>query len=186
MVALVNSIPILISISLAQLQSPEYLSSLIVKYSNEYQLKPQIIAAIIWQESRGKPWAIRYEHGFYQRYLQDKNREDLSGFVPLKIPTLNSEKRARAFSWGAMQIMGETARSIGYAEEYLSTLCFPEENIKIGCLYLRHLLNDYAGLSEDEQYRKALLRYNGGGNLNYPAEIIAHVTSETYKNILIS
>lgn len=139
----------------------------IIKISSKYELNPEIISRLILKESNGNPYAIRYEHLFYKKYIADKDRKSLSGFIPQRIPTLLTEKRLRAFSFGLMQIMGETARWIGFDGKYLTELLNVDTNIEYGCQYLKHCL----AKSKGDMY-KALLRYNGGGNKDYPTGII--------------
>lgn len=173
----------------------EQLPDLIKVKAGKFQLDPMIVAAVICQESEGKPWRSRYEPGFYRRKIERLKKKDLNGHVPDSIPTLNTEKVDRAKSWGLMQIMGETARAMGYIEDDITMLLIPEINLEIGCKYLRHLLDIDARTSiadhkattiffrnffTDEilqmpektiRIMMALLRYNGGGNPRYPFEV---------------
>lgn len=143
---------------------------LIASVADPKGLAGMLIQAIIEQESGGNPWAFRYEPAFFRRYLQDLNEGQLSGFVPRGIPTLATEKQARATSWGLMQIMGETARSIGFSGRYLTELLDPATNLEWGCLYLAQLLTKTGGNT-----RQALLRWNGGGDPTYPDKVLKRV-----------
>ena len=152
--------------------------------ANMCELDFELVAAVIWQESRGQHWAFRYEPGFYKRYIQKLDRDTLPGFVPHPIPTIESEKFSRSTSWGLMQIMGETARERGYSDPYLTRLLDPSDNVKIGCQYLQHLVL----LHEDhcpgyERYRTPLLRYNGGGDKQYPDKIFKHIELNSYSRV---
>ena len=69
---------------------------LIVENAARLNIDGRYIAAIILQESGGNPWAFRYEDGFYRRYVLGKKKTELLGYVPDEIPTLNSERIARA------------------------------------------------------------------------------------------
>lgn len=164
---------------------PVVISEMIRSYSAKYQLRPEVVAAIIWQESRGNIWASRPEPAFFQRYLKDKKRKELVGHVPKGTPILSGEKRLRSISWGLMQVMGETARMMGFKKRYLPSLCLPSSNLNIGCKYLRYLLDKYSDLEENEAYKKALLRYNGGGDPDYPNTVLGHIDSGAYKKVLI-
>lgn len=175
--------------------------------ASKYELPIEIVCAIIWQESHGDGDAFRYEPGFYRRHLAQLKRHELSGFVPEKLPTLNTEKVCRATSWGAMQVLGETARAHGFKDEKLWKLVYWENSLEFGCKYLRNRLNldskkklsecaelpffkQYlvkARLTEDEKilrYKMAFLRYNGGGNLLYPEEVWKHVTNGNWEKVL--
>jgi len=90
-----------------------------------------IVAGIVCQESSGwtnrKP---RYEPGFFQRYI-------------LKIPGLGTEERkGRATSWGPMQVMGQTAREMGYTAPFQNMLVL-EIGLYWGCRYLKRLKARY-------------------------------------------
>lgn len=160
--------------------------TLIRQYAKKHMVPPELVAAIIYQESRGEVWAYRFEEDFYARYVEQKTRKTLLGYVPPEgaTPTLISEKRARAASWGLMQIMGQTARENGFEERWLPSLYFPVNNLDVGCKLLRRLLDDYGQLPTYRAYRQALLRYNGGADLTYPDLVLGHITTGDYKKIL--
>lgn len=185
----------------------EQLPALIKVKAAKYELDPKIVAAIILQESGGNPWLTRYEPGFYRRYLANHKRGDMLGHVPKAIPTLNTEKVQRATSWGQMQILGQTAREQDYEEDSLTLLLLPEINLEYGCKYLRRLFNVLkertivehkngkffaefltpSRMNEGEEIlrtKMVFLRYNGGGNLKYPDEVWARVTSGEWKTLL--
>jgi soluble lytic murein transglycosylase-like protein len=98
--------------------------------ADHYRLPPQLITAIIKVESGGNPFAIRYEPDFVARYL---NKLTIKGIDPCSD---NTERLARGWSWGLMQIMGQTAREMGFNEPYLSALCDPDTGIEWGCKLL--------------------------------------------------
>lgn len=105
-----------------------------------------------YQESGFDPWAIRYEPAFHDRYVQPM---DLS-------PT---EERARAFSWGLFQVMGQVARENGYRGTYLAGLCDPGTNAELAAKILLQRKHQTDGTWEG-----ALAAYNGGlgGNRSRP------------------
>jgi len=146
--------------------------------AKRHQLEPALIAAVIYQESRGNPLAVRYEPAFFRRYVEPWGRGYLPGYVPTQC-SLVTEKHMRATSWGLMQVMGETARERGYAGEFLTGLLDPAVNISIGAEYLSHLIRNARG-----SIREALLRWNGGGNAAYPLEVTSHVQSGRYRAVL--
>lgn len=133
---------------------------------------------MVWQESKGNAWALRYEPAFYSKYVGDRGRTDLLGHVPPEmICSLETEKRARAFSYGLLQIMGQVARENGFKGDYLTELCDPAINLAIGCAHLRRLLQQCDG---DE--RTALKRYNG--STSYAIAIFNHLDNRNYLRIL--
>lgn len=126
-------------------------------------LDPALVCAVCHHESANwKAWAIRYEPGFYDRYISHMS-------------TLGAtEKMARAFSYGLMQVMGQTAREFGFSGEYLTELCDPFTNLKFGCKKLARCLKLANG-----DVHEGLLKYNGGGDPSYPDKVLKHY--DTYK-----
>lgn len=118
-----------------------------------------LVRAVVEVESGGDPWAIRYEPGFFDRYVRDLK------ISPVYPCSLQTERQARATSWGLMQLMGQTAREIGYAEPFLARLCEPDFGLEYGCRYLgllakRHL--DRYG------YEGVVAAYNAGSPRKNP------------------
>ena len=154
-----------------------HIAGIVHKWSDAYNLKPEVVAAMIVQESSGNPVAAREEPGFYNRYIKDK---PLNGYVPTKV-TLPSEKRLRSFSFGLMQLMGNTARELGLKNEFLFVLFDPDINISLGCKLLKQLLDKQPlHLGEMERYRKALLAYNGGGDPDYPDKVFGRIQKKEH------
>jgi len=120
-------------------------------------LDAALVCAVIEQESGFNPWEIRYEPDFYNEYESPQKK------------LTSTDAHARAFSWGLMQVMGQTAREVGYLGP-LAQLCDPTVGINVGCEVLRA---KFAKASGD--VRQALLYYNGGKNGSYPAEVIARI-----------
>lgn len=144
-------------------------------------LDPVLVAAIIWQESKGDPFAVRYEDNFFLNYLRGKNRKKLPGFWPPEsVCTEATELRLRATSFGLMQIMGETAREAGFELPYLTCLCDPVINLTVGCQIFAGILK-----KKDGDTRKALLKWNGGSNKSYPSEVLAHIKAGECQHLLV-
>lgn len=146
----------------------------IAEYAERYDLQPELVAAVILQESQGDAFAIRYELPFFLKYITGK---PLSGHIPKTI-SLATERHARAMSWGLMQIMGQVARELGFRGESLGELLIPETNIELGCRILNRHLEKTADVDA------ALLRYNGGGNKRYPKEVLSRIDSGEIREIL--
>jgi soluble lytic murein transglycosylase-like protein len=119
-------------------------------------IRAALVCAVCEQESSWNPWSIRYEQGFYERYVAHQ-------------PVSITEALARSTSWGLMQIMGETAREEGYTGD-LPMLCDPQTGIDAGLVHLKKCLARAAG---NEPI--ALNLWNGGGNPQYASEVMARI-----------
>jgi soluble lytic murein transglycosylase-like protein len=115
-----------------------------------------LVCAIVDQESEWDTWSIRYEPGFRSRYV-----------APLELPP--TAEIARSISWGLMQLMGQSARELGYTGQ-LAQLCDPATGLEWGCREFARKLKEAA---DDDV--KALLLWNGGANPQYPAQVLARV-----------
>jgi soluble lytic murein transglycosylase-like protein len=127
--------------------------------ASELQLSPELVCAIVEQESSWNPWAMRYEPAFFAKYVSLL-------YTNNKISA--SEAYARGFSWGLGQVMGQVAREFGFEGQFLSELCEPSIGLQIMCKVLAQKLAAAEGNVE-----RALLLYNGGRNPRYPAEVLA-------------
>jgi hypothetical protein len=136
------------------------------KIATQHHLDAEVVCGMCERESTWDPWSIRYEDGFYTRYI-----EKMIASHQLTDPT---EEHARAFSWGLMQVMGEVAREMGYTGP-LAQLCEPATGIEVGCRALAHKIATNQGAIAD-----ALQAYNGGANKNYAAEVLA--LAEKYRS----
>ena len=133
--------------------------------ATQHGLDADLVCAVIEQESSWRTYEIRYEQDFFDRYC----------FPLFKNPEISvTEARARAFSWGLMQVMGQTAREFGYAGP-LPSLCVPQRGIEIGCKVLAHKIAVNEG-----NVRYALTAWNGGANLKYADEVLAKLAK--YRN----
>jgi soluble lytic murein transglycosylase-like protein len=135
------------------------LVAIAVATAARHGLFPKLLCGLAERESSWNPWVIRYEHGFYSRYVQ--KQLDSGALIDM------TEARARAFSWGLCQVMGEEARERGYKGN-LAALCDPEMGLEIGAITLTHKLEMAQGNTA-----RALQLYNGGANPNYAAEVLA-------------
>lgn len=157
---------------------------------SKYSLRPDIVACIILQESGGNTFAHRVEEAFYNNYIANKKLSELAGWTPSTPgsngqPSVATEKRARAESFGLMQAMGESAHSIAaYVNPFLTTLCVPENGIDVGCRILSYYLK-----RENGDYVRALSRYNSGradsvAGLAYADKIFKRVKANEHEAIL--
>ena len=122
----------------------------------QYDLDQKLVCAICEHESSWNPWAVRYEPAFEKKY-------DPTVGISL------TEHMGRAFSYGLMQIMGETARELGFTEPYLTELCDPSTGLEFGC---RKLVRCFGQTPDLTDIRSVLLKYNGGGDSHYPDLVI--------------
>ncbi len=194
----------------------EQMIALAKETAARHDLPPELVCAVVEQESGWEPHAIRYEPAFYDRYVlpmslkrafcapnglaerafcaPDGLAERAScapdGLAERACCAPNgvaeraccapngvaeralseTEARARAFSWGLMQVMGETGREFGFAGKFLSALCEPQTGLEFGCKVLAHKLAVNQG-----NVVQALLAWNGGGNPEYPAQVLGRV-----------
>jgi soluble lytic murein transglycosylase-like protein len=124
-----------------------------------HALPEDLVCAVCEHESGGwNIWAIRYEPAFERKY------------DPVDATKYPTEHFSRAFSWGLMQLMGETARELRFTGKFLSELCDPATGVEFGCRKLAKCVADHPG-----DVRAALLAYNGGGNPQYPDLVLALV-----------
>jgi hypothetical protein len=147
---------------------PTQLFPIILSCAEKHQLNPHLVLAVIETESRGHTWASRYEPGFYRRYLAGKSLKELPGKYPENVDT-QEEYQARSSSLGVMQVMGQTARELGYEgsfEDFLN----PKINIEFGCRLLARNLKRAKGV-----VRQALLFYNGGADTRYPERVFKNL-----------
>jgi soluble lytic murein transglycosylase-like protein len=124
-----------------------------------FALDPALVCAIVEQESAWNPFAMRYEPAFFAKYVA-------SLYTNNKITA--SEAYARGFSWGLMQVMGQSARETGFDSPFLSALCDPQQGLLVGCKLLRKKFDAVQG-----DTARALLAWNGGANPNYPVQVLA-------------
>lgn len=136
-----------------------------------FGLDPVLVAAVVLAESSAKTNACRYEPGFFTRYILGRSKKRLGGHWPKTISE-KTERRSRAFSWGLMQVMGQTARELGFKGESLVELCSdPAVGLWYGCKKLS------ACMTAAGNEHGALLKYNGGENKFYP-EYVAQFMPE--------
>jgi soluble lytic murein transglycosylase-like protein len=123
--------------------------------ADAHALWPELVCAIVEQESAWDPWALRYEPEFYEKYVAPQVARGAIDDV--------TESRARAFSWGLMQVMGQVAREHGFANEPLASLCDPAVGLEIGCRVFAAKL-----AAAEVNVTRALLLWNGAGNQDLP------------------
>jgi hypothetical protein len=126
-------------------------SPYVASWSSKYGLPPELVRAIVEQESGGDPWAWRPEPRY--RYLWDVRQgrafraltipEITSAAPPVDFPYLaggrQQEWSAQRASWGLMQVMGALARELDFRGPYIPAICQPQQNLEFGCRRLAQL-----------------------------------------------
>lgn len=133
---------------------PRTLSGLLDAASREHGLPRSLVAAIADAESGGDPSAFRFEPAFFTRYVDGKNKAHAGQC------SLASENMARASSFGLMQVMGQTARELGFDGPFLTGLCDPATGLAYGCRLLARLAARYK--SRPDAWQAVAAAYNGG------------------------
>lgn len=154
---------------------------LVEAVAKKHEVDFELMASIIWQESKGELAAYRFELAFFTKRLVWRTRKQLSGYVPKHGVSRLSECAQRASSYGPCQILGETARSIlGHQGKWLCSpyggLFDEQVNIELGCKLMKKLLRRH-----NHSPFPALKAYNGSSK--YPPLILAHKKSQVWKNI---
>ena len=148
------------------------LERIIRSAAEEHEVRFELLASIIYQESKGNRFALRYEDAFYKRYIANRQRSHDSS----RLSSVDTEKRARAFSYGACQIMGLTAREFGFKGDFLTELIKLKTNVHLGA----RILSRFIELQGSE--RAGVKRYNGTGARAeaYADKIYDHMGRRTY------
>lgn len=124
--------------------------------ASELGLEWRVIDAIIHIESSWNPWACRYERQF--TYLQDPEK-----FAKKARTSLATEQTLQKCSFGLMQIMGGTARWLGYPGP-LTALCDPEVGMHWGMRFFKQLAGQYIKLDDQiAAYNAGSVRRNPDG-----------------------
>lgn len=118
---------------------------LIVLAAQQAGIDPELLEAIVWQESSDDPFAFRYEAAFFKQAIRDNPRAKAHEFGPLA-----------ACSYGLCQILYEVACEDGF-DGPPEDLFDPAHNLTVGARHLKTLLDWAAG---DES--KACGAYNAG------------------------
>lgn len=160
------------------------------KYSEINNIDPEVVAAIILQESGGYQFAERFEKLWFARMLPWTRRKmENHGYVhPKGPPGLLQEKRQRATSYGYMQCLGITAREHGFDGRYLGELCDTEKNLHFGCAIFktkeRAAKRRLPGGTKEQILKQTLLFWNGGGSPSYPEKVLSRIDRGEVEELL--
>lgn len=124
---------------------------------------PELVGAIVAVESRWNPYAIRYEPAYQWLYQPER-------YAKMHNTSREAESHFQRYSWGLMQILGATAREIGFNLP-MPALCEPMIGLEYGIRYLMVLKRNY--LKRDDliaAYNAGTAKKNAAGryqNQNY-------------------
>jgi|JI7StandDraft_1071085.scaffolds.fasta_scaffold17611_6 soluble lytic murein transglycosylase-like protein len=121
---------------------------LIIRSAESFRLDANLIEAVIMVESSGNPNAVRFEPLW--RYFNHP-----SVWAEKLGISRAEEEMLQATSFGLMQVMGGTARDLGFTDD-LNMLKNPEIGVFYGCKKLSQLQKKY------EQEDQVISAYNQG------------------------
>lgn len=119
------------------------------KYAKKYHLDINLIIALIRVESGGRKYVARFEPGIIRYFSPGKYAQHLN-------QTLSTEKVQQATSFGYCQVLGRTARLLGF-DGPLGQLFDPDTNLDIACQLISRDLRKRYQKEED-----IIAAYNAG------------------------
>ena len=131
------------------------LMGLIVSTARGAQVPPELVLGIIEAESGGDPRVARINSTYPYTMMQAKRPAMCS---------VDVERIFQKTAWGLMQVMGATARELGF-EDWLSELVFPETNIRLGIEFLGRKMSQYL---DRDGIEGVVAAYNGGAPRRRP------------------
>ena len=131
------------------------LMGLIVSTARGVQAPPELVLGIIEAESGGDPHATRINATYPYTMMQAKRPAGCS---------VDMERMCQKTAWGLMQVMGATARELGF-DGWLSELVDPETNIRLGVKFLGRKMSQYF---ERDGIEGVVAAYNGGAPRRRP------------------
>lgn len=112
------------------------------------ELDSKLICALIETESSFNTYAMRYEP-------ESMTAVSVSAIAKQNRITEATEQQCQKFSWGLGQVLGSTARWLGYKDP-LPALCDPKQGIYWCCEAFQKLGNRYSSMEEK------IAAYNAG------------------------
>ncbi len=130
---------------------------LIKDLAEKYKLDPDLIVALIQQESGGEKWRCRWEPASERYVIRSQDYASHLGITP------ETERMFQMCSWGGLQIMGFKARELGFIG-HLPQLCLLDIGLDYGCQFLQKLSQRY-GIETDvvSAYNQGSPRKTPGG-----------------------
>lgn len=143
--------------------------------AERFEINRFIIQALIIVESSGNPKAARHERQF--TYLCDP-----AAYAKALGITEETERIFQKTSWGLMQVMGGTARDMGFSGA-LTDLLDPTVGIEWGCRYFLSRCSEYETLLDQiAAYNAGSVRRIADGsyrNQSYVDKVIEALTALT-------
>ena len=133
----------------------------------ENEIAPNLLYGLVITESSGNPYALRVERGFWRRYYAGIVQL-FSGSMPPKLSKWIHYPDLISASYGLCQIMLPVAVENGFDGRFPTELLNPRINLSLGAKILSKHISKCDGNIE-----RGLLRYNGGGDKNYPNRVFA-------------
>lgn len=124
------------------------MENLLATECQKLDLDYKIMDAIVQVESSWNPWAVRYERDFIYLHSTIKYAQKMRC-------TAETEAIMQQTSWGLGQIMGGSARYMGY-EGPIPALTDPAINLHYTCLYFAKNCKKYSKVEEQ------IASYNAG------------------------
>ncbi len=132
------------------------LLDLIKSKANQHGVNWKLLDAIICQESGYRQWAVRFEPTIIKYELPKTHAK-------YNIISVETEQVAQATSYGLMQLLGRTARGMGF-DGLLPSLFDIESNLDWGCQYLESQQRRYIDLKDviSSYNAGSAIKINGG------------------------
>lgn len=124
------------------------LRKLVQKTAMEFGIEIPLLEAMVLKESGGVPARTRYEPHF--TYLTDVGIHAKRTGV-----SIDTERIGQMMSWGPLQVMGGTARELGFLGLF-PELCEPATGLRFGATCLKKKIEKYPDIEE------AVAAYNAG------------------------
>lgn len=127
----------------------DVLLPLVSSTAQSFKIPVMLLDAIVCQESTYMPWRVKYEAGHTSNIIPSAYAYSTGIDVP-------TEAQLLKFSWGLCQVMGSTARGLGY-RAIMTQLLEPKTNLTFGARYLAQLMQRWPNKLED-----VIAAYNWG------------------------
>ena len=118
-------------------------------------MPPEVALGIIEIESSGDPYAAKINPTYPYTMMQAKRPVGCS---------VDVERLFQKTAWGLMQVMGATARELGF-DGWLSELVVPETNVRLGIEFLGRKMSQHL---ERDGIEGVVAAYNGGAPRRRP------------------